>query len=67
MNNTVPSALLKLGYSPDQASKIVTHIDSTGTIEGAPGLKEEHLPVFDCSFHAHRMACAASITWATCA
>jgi ribonucleoside-diphosphate reductase alpha chain len=29
---------------------IVSHIDSTGTIEGAPGLKPEHLPVFDCSF-----------------
>src|SRR6202140_4123342 len=29
---------------------IVTHIDATGTIEGAPGLKDEHLPVFDCSF-----------------
>ncbi|MEO8099108.1 MAG: vitamin B12-dependent ribonucleotide reductase [Acidobacteriota bacterium] len=50
VNNTVPSALIKLGYTPDQASKIVDHIDSTGTIEGAPGLKEEHLPVFDCSF-----------------
>ena len=50
VNNTVPSALLKLGYTPDQASKIVDHIDSAGTIEGAPGLKDEHLPVFDCSF-----------------
>jgi ribonucleoside-diphosphate reductase alpha chain len=50
VNNTVPSALLKLGYTAEQASKIVDHIDATGTIEGAPGLKEEHLPVFDCSF-----------------
>ena len=50
VNNTVPSALLKLGYSPEQADQIVSHIDSTGTIEGAPGLKPEHLPVFDCSF-----------------
>ena len=50
VNQTVPSALLKLGYTPDQASKIVDHIDSSGTIEGAPGLKDEHLPVFDCSF-----------------
>src|SRR5204862_7077358 len=38
------------GYSPEQVEMIVTHIDSTGTIEGAPGLKPEHLPVFDCSF-----------------
>jgi len=50
VNNTVPAALIKLGYSPAQVEKIVTHIDSTGTIEGAPELKPEHLPVFDCSF-----------------
>uniref|UniRef100_Q028A2 Vitamin B12-dependent ribonucleotide reductase n=1 Tax=Solibacter usitatus (strain Ellin6076) TaxID=234267 RepID=Q028A2_SOLUE len=50
VNNTVPAALVKLGYTPEQAEKIVTHIDSTGTIEGAPDLKPEHLAVFDCSF-----------------
>ena len=50
VNNTVPAALIKLGYSTDQMNTIVDHIDSTGTIEGAPGLKPEHLPVFDCSF-----------------
>ena len=50
VNNTVPTALFKLGYSSEQASGIVSYIDATGTIEGAPGLKEEHLPVFDCSF-----------------
>ena len=50
VNNTVPQALIKLGYTPQQAEQIVTHIDSTGTIEGAPGLKPEHLAVFDCSF-----------------
>ena len=50
VNNTVPAALIKLGYSPAQVEKIVTHIDSTGTIEGAPDLKPEHLAVFDCSF-----------------
>ena len=50
VNNTVPQALIKLGYTPEQVEQIVTHIDSTGTIEGAPGLKAEHLPVFDCSF-----------------
>jgi ribonucleoside-diphosphate reductase alpha chain len=50
VNNTVPTALIKLGYSPDQVEKIVSHIDSTGTIEGAPELKPEHLAVFDCSF-----------------
>ncbi len=50
VNNTVPQALIKLGYSPEQVETIVSHIDSTGTIEGAPGLKNEHLAVFDCSF-----------------
>jgi len=50
VNNTVPSALFKLGYSSEQASGIVSYIDATGTIEGAPGLEEEHLPIFDCSF-----------------
>ena len=50
VNNTVPQALIKLGYTPEQVEAIVTHIDSTGTIEGAPGLKNEHLAVFDCSF-----------------
>ena len=50
VNNTVPQALIKLGYSSTQAEKIVGHIDSTGTIEGAPDLKPEHLAVFDCSF-----------------
>jgi len=50
VNNTVPQALFKLGYTPEQVSEIVNFIDSTGTIEGAPGLKPEHLAVFDCSF-----------------
>ncbi len=50
VNNTVPQSLIKLGYSPEQVETIVAHIDSTGTIEGAPGLKPEHLAVFDCSF-----------------
>ncbi len=50
VNNTVPQALIKLGYTPEQVEQIVSHIDSTGTIEGAPNLKPEHLPVFDCSF-----------------
>jgi ribonucleoside-diphosphate reductase alpha chain len=50
VNQTVPSALFKLGYDNDQVDAIVSYIDATGTIEGAPGIKPEHLPVFDCSF-----------------
>ena len=49
VNQTVPQALVRLGYSPEQMNAIVSHIDKNGTIEGAPGLKPEHLPVFDCS------------------
>jgi len=49
VNNVVPMALLKLGYTEQQAADIVNYVDQHGTIEGAPGLKPEHLPVFDCS------------------
>ena len=54
VNNTVPAALFKLGYSNEDVDAIVSYIDATGTIEGAPGLKPEHLPVFDCSFKASK-------------
>src|SRR6516162_8598475 len=50
VNNTVPTALFKLGYTTEQANAIVSYIDATGTIEGAPLIKDEHLAVFDCSF-----------------
>jgi ribonucleoside-diphosphate reductase alpha chain len=50
VNNTVPAALFKLGYSSEQCDAIVSYIDATGTIEGAPHIKDEHLAVFDCSF-----------------
>jgi ribonucleoside-diphosphate reductase alpha chain len=50
VNNTVPAALFKLGYNNDEVDAIVSYIDATGTIEGAPGIEPEHLAVFDCSF-----------------
>jgi ribonucleoside-diphosphate reductase alpha chain len=50
VNNTVPTALFKLGYTHEQADAIVSYIDATGTIEGAPLIRDEHLAVFDCSF-----------------
>ena len=50
VNQTVPSALFRLGYSGDEVNAIVSYIDATGTIEGAPGIRPEHLAVFDCSF-----------------
>src|SRR3954453_1361978 len=50
VNRTVPSALKKLGYNPAEVEDIVHYIDERETIEGAPGLKPEHLSVFDCAF-----------------
>jgi len=50
VNQTVPTALFKLGYTHEQADAIVSYIDATGTIEGAPHVKDDHLAVFDCSF-----------------
>jgi ribonucleoside-diphosphate reductase alpha chain len=52
VNQTVPMALAKLGYSPAQVDAIIDYIDKNETIEGAPGLKDSHLPVFDCAFKA---------------
>ncbi|HXG26620.1 MAG TPA: vitamin B12-dependent ribonucleotide reductase [Candidatus Binatia bacterium] len=50
VNNTVPAALKKLGYSAEETEAILEYINEKETIEGAPGLKPEHLPVFDCAF-----------------
>ncbi len=50
VNQTVPEALRKLGYDEEQIEHIIAYIDKNDTIEGAPHLKEEHLPVFDCAF-----------------
>jgi ribonucleoside-diphosphate reductase alpha chain len=50
VNNSVPGALFKLGYTHEQTNAIVSYVDATGTIEGAPNVKDEHLAVFDCSF-----------------
>jgi ribonucleoside-diphosphate reductase alpha chain len=52
VNQTVPMALRKLGYTQPQIDAIVDYIDRNETIEGAPGLREAHLPVFDCAFKA---------------
>src|SRR6266568_5042941 len=61
VNNTVPQALMKLGYTPEQTSEIVSYIDKNGKIEGAPHLKAGDLPVFDCSLAPQ--GGGRSITW----
>ncbi len=50
VNRTVPMALRKLGYDEPVIRGILDYIDAHDTIEGAPGMKDEHLPVFDCAF-----------------
>jgi ribonucleoside-diphosphate reductase alpha chain len=47
VNQTVPRALKKLGYTPEQTSEIVAYIDENSHVIGAPELHEGHLPVFD--------------------
>src|SRR5947209_5049000 len=47
VNRTVPLALETLGYTPQQVEQIVAYVNEKGTIVGAPGLGDEHLPVFD--------------------
>jgi ribonucleoside-diphosphate reductase alpha chain len=50
VNRTLRPALKKLGYTDDQVDSIIKHVDKVETIEGAPDIKNEHLPVFDCAF-----------------
>jgi ribonucleoside-diphosphate reductase alpha chain len=62
VNRTVPEALRRLGYAPQQVERIVAHIEKFDTIEDVvengqkieSGLKPEHLPVFDCAFKPYR-------------
>ena len=52
VNRQVPRALARLGYDAEQIRRIEEHIRQHDSIEGAPGLKPEHLAVFDCAFPA---------------
>ncbi len=54
VNNTVPTALGKLGYTADEIRAIIDYIDENGMVEGAPAMKPEHLPAFDCAFKPQR-------------
>jgi ribonucleoside-diphosphate reductase alpha chain len=49
VNKTVPMALDKLGYAPPEVDQVVAFIDDRNTVVGAPFLKTEHYPVFDCA------------------
>ncbi len=50
VNNTVPMALSRLGYTQAEIKDIIGYVDEHETIEGAPHLKDQDLPVFDCAF-----------------
>ncbi|MFA5129593.1 MAG: vitamin B12-dependent ribonucleotide reductase [Patescibacteria group bacterium] len=52
VNETVPEALHALGYREQEIRDILKHIDEHDTIENAPNLSADHLPVFDCAFKA---------------
>ena len=52
VNGTVPEALVRLGYSQSERTEILAYLEETDTVEGAPHMKDEHLPVFDCAFKA---------------
>jgi len=54
VNQTVPMALAKLAYTPQQVKEIVEYIDENETIEGAPHIKDKDLAVFDCAFKPAR-------------
>jgi ribonucleoside-diphosphate reductase alpha chain len=49
VNRTVPMAMERLGYAPAEVEEIVAFIDERNTVVGAPYLKTEHYPVFDCA------------------
>ena len=52
VNRGVPFALTNLGYNDKQIKEILDYIDKNDMIEGAPNIRGEHLPVFDCAFKA---------------
>ncbi|MBW2280223.1 MAG: vitamin B12-dependent ribonucleotide reductase [Deltaproteobacteria bacterium] len=52
VNRTLPGALRNRGYDEDAIAEIVRFVDEHDTIEGAPGLQDEDLSIFDCAFPA---------------
>ena len=49
VNQTVPRALAKLGYQPEQVEAVVEYVGEHGHVVDAPGLRREHYEVFDCA------------------
>jgi ribonucleoside-diphosphate reductase alpha chain len=49
VNKTVAGGLEKLGYAPNEVDEVVAFVDERNTVVGAPYVKSEHYPVFDCA------------------
>ena len=49
VNKTVPMALERLGYAPREVEEVVAYVDERNSVVGAPYVKAEHFPVFDCA------------------
>src|SRR5438093_4350976 len=49
VNKSVPMSLDKLGYAPAEVEEVVAFVDERNTVVGAPHVKPEHYPVFDCA------------------
>jgi intein/homing endonuclease len=62
VNQTVPVALKRLGYQPEQIEAIVSYIDEHATIDGAPAFKPQHLPVFDCAMGERSIPAMGHVT-----
>ncbi|HKP96163.1 MAG TPA: vitamin B12-dependent ribonucleotide reductase [Fibrobacteria bacterium] len=50
VNRSVPEALRRLGYGEAETSEMIAYLERNGSLEGAPHIREAHLPVFDCAF-----------------
>ena len=61
VNQSVERTLERLGYSPTQVQGLTAYLLGRGMLEGAPGFKEEHLPVFDCALRPE--SGTRSISW----
>ena len=55
VNQTIPRALRKMGYQPEQVEAIVAYIAEHGHVIDAPGLRQEHYEVFDTAMGARAL------------
>lgn len=56
VNQTIPRALRKLGYTEETVEAIVEYISDNGHVVDAPGLKTEHYAIFDTAMGARSIS-----------